>query len=365
MNVFKAWFQRHFSNPEVIILAVVLLVAFALVYFLGRILAPILASLIIAYLLEGPIKKLECWRVPRPAGMLVVFGLFMAFLFFIILWLLPIVSRQVVQLVQSLPSMLGATQEAMMRLPTRYPEVITEKQVEDMLNVVGQELGRWGQNAVGWSVAYVKSLIAVLVYLVLMPLLVFFFLKDKNLILAWAKRYLPGPGSLSAKIWSEVDAQTSNYVRGKAWEILIVSVVSFATFMILGLDYAVLLAVLVGLSVLVPYIGVTVMYLPITLVAYFQFGFSGSFFYVLTAYTVIQLLDGNLLAPLLLSEVVNLHPVAVITAVLLFGGLWGFWGVFFAIPLATLVQAILRAWPQPEDEEGGTQDTPEPEAGAA
>ena len=358
MNLVKAWFQRHFSNPEVVILAVVLAALFALVFFLGRILAPILASLILAYLLEGPIKWMEQWRVPRRAGVLVVFGLFVAFLLFILLWLLPIVSRQVVQLVQALPSMLAATQEAMMRLPSRYPEVITEKQVADLLNLVGQELGRWGQNAVGWSVAYVKSLIAVLVYLILMPLLVFFFLKDRDVILGWARRYLPGPESLSARIWREVDVQTSNYVRGKAWEILIVSTVSFATFMVLDLDFALLLAVLVGLSVLVPYIGVAVMYFPITLVAYFQFGFTASFFYVVGAYTVIQLLDGNLLAPLLLSEVVNLHPVAMITAVLLFGGLWGFWGVFFAIPLATLVQAILRAWPQPAGDEAGPQPLP-------
>ena len=63
------------------------------------------------------------------------------------------------------------------------------------------------------------------------------------------------------------------------------------------------------------------------------------------AYLVIQALDGNLLVPLLFGEVVSLHPVAIIVAILVFGGLWGFWGVFFAIPLATLVNAILRAWP--------------------
>jgi putative permease len=57
-------------------------------------------------------------------------------------------------------------------------------------------------------------------------------------------------------------------------------------------------------------------------------------------------LDGNLLVTLLFSEVVNLHPVAIVAAVLVFGGLWGFWGVFFAIPLATLVQAVLKAWSQ-------------------
>jgi len=60
---------------------------------------------------------------------------------------------------------------------------------------------------------------------------------------------------------------------------------------------------------------------------------------------VIQMLDGNVLVPLLFSEAVDLHPVAIVIAVLFFGGLWGLWGVFFAIPLATLVNAILSAWP--------------------
>ena len=67
-------------------------------------------------------------------------------------------------------------------------------------------------------------------------------------------------------------------------------------------------------------------------------------------YGIIQALDGNVLVPLLFSEAVNLHPVAIICAVLLFGGLWGFWGVFFAIPLATLFKAVINAWPRTEPE---------------
>jgi putative permease len=66
---------------------------------------------------------------------------------------------------------------------------------------------------------------------------------------------------------------------------------------------------------------------------------------VVLAYGIVQALDGNVLVPLLFSEAVNLHPVAIIVAVLVFGGLWGLWGVFFAIPLATLVKAVLNAWP--------------------
>ena len=67
--------------------------------------------------------------------------------------------------------------------------------------------------------------------------------------------------------------------------------------------------------------------------------------YLMLAYGIIQGLDGNVLVPLLFSEAVKMHPVVIVLAVLVFGGLWGFWGVFFAIPLATLVKAILTAWP--------------------
>ena len=72
-----------------------------------------------------------------------------------------------------------------------------------------------------------------------------------------------------------------------------------------------------------------------------------------------------MLVPLLFSEVVDLHPVAIIVAVLVFGGLWGFWGVFFAIPLATLVQAVLKAWPTLTHDEGAKPPDTEEKSEAA
>ena len=99
------------------------------------------------------------------------------------------------------------------------------------------------------------------------------------------------------------------------------------------------------------------MTVPVALVALFQWGLTPDFYWAVAAYLIIQALDGNLLAPLLFSEAVDLHPVAIIVAILFFGGIWGFWGVFFAIPLATVIQAILRVWPRA----GG----PEPEPLAA
>ena len=101
-----------------------------------------------------------------------------------------------------------------------------------------------------------------------------------------------------------------------------------------------------GLSVLIPYVGAAVVTIPVALVAFFQWGWNGEFFYLILVYGIIQALDGNVLVPLLFSEAVNLHPVAIILAVLVFGGFWGLWGVFFAIPLATLIKALLQSWPK-------------------
>ena len=346
MQILSDWFKRYFSDPQVVILAVLLIGGFAVVISMGDMLAPVLASVVIAYLLEGLVRLLEQRGLPRLPAVVLVFAAFFAFLLFVLFGLLPLLSRQVTQLFTELPQMISQGQALLMRLPEKYPGYVSEQQVADIAASIRAEMASWGQRVLSYSLSSVVGLITVLVYLILMPLLVFFFLKDKDQILRWVAQYLPRDRSLVETVWRDVDVQIGNYVRGKFWEIMVVGVATYVTFSLMGLNYAMLLGVVVGLSVLVPYIGATVVTLPVAVIAYFQWGFSEDFGYVMLAYAVIQALDGNVLVPLLFSEVVNLHPIAIIVAVLVFGGLWGFWGVFFAIPLATLVQAVLSAWPR-------------------
>ncbi|MBR9982010.1 MAG: AI-2E family transporter [Desulfatitalea sp.] len=345
MNVIKAWIERHFSNPQVVILTVILLLGFAVIYFFGRMLVPLFAGLVVAYLLDGLIKPLVRRRVPRIAAVVMVFLLFMLLLLFTIFWLVPLLIRQVTQLVQQLPTMIGAAQQLLLQLPENYPRLISEEQVYELIAAIRREVTGMAQKLLSFSVASVMGLITLLVYLFIVPLLVFFFLKDKERLLDWFASFMPRDRWLAMRVWEDVNAQIANYIRGKTWEIIIVWASTALTFTLFDLQYAVLLGFIVGLSVLIPYVGAAVATIPIALVAYFQWGFASEFVWILVAYTIIQTIDGNVLAPLLLSEVVNIHPVAVIASILVFGGLWGFWGIFFAIPLATLVQAILRAWP--------------------
>ncbi|HIP52670.1 MAG TPA: AI-2E family transporter [Chromatiales bacterium] len=346
MQILTDWFKRYFTDPQIVSLAVVLAVGFAVVLFFGNMLMPVLASIVIAYLLEGLVCRLERIGLPRLMSTIIVFSVFMLFVLAIIFWLMPRVSRQATELIQQLPSIISAGQQALMQLPERYPEFASPEQVQDLIALIRSEIADYGQQILSYSLASVVGLITLAVYVVLMPLLVFFFLKDKDLIIGWFRQYLPKHRKFAGSVWEDVDRQIGNYVRGKFWEIVIVWAVSYAAFNILGLNFAMLLAVLVGLSVIIPYIGAAVVTIPVLVIAWFQWGWTSEFAWLAGVYFVVQALDGNVLVPLLFSEVVNLHPVAIIVAILLFGGLWGFWGVFFAIPLATLVQAVLTAWPR-------------------
>lgn len=351
MELLKNWFRRTFSDPQVVLLALILL--FGVLFFLGfgRMLWPVLASMVIAYLLEAGVQLLQRLGLARVIAVMIVFILFLASLVFLLFGVVPIISRQLTQLVANLPVYVSQGQELLVELPRKYPQMISEAQVEAVTANLSAELARLGQQLLGWSLASAANLAALVILLVLIPVLVFFMMLDKDKMITWFVGFLPKERALVSKVWSDVERQIANYVRGKVLEILIVGAVSYVTFIVLGLEYAALLAVMVGFSVLIPYVGAVLATLPVAFVAYFQFGWGWGFGSVFIAYTVIQVLDGNVLVPLIFSEAVNLHPVAIIMAILVFGGLWGFWGIFFAIPLATVVQAVLASWPRLRDDD--------------
>ena len=343
-SLFQSWINRRFSDPQMVILGFLLIVGFLVFFFFGKLLLPVIAGVVIAYVLEGIVNRLQQIHVPRLLAVIIVFLAFLTVVVLIVVGLLPLLSRQVGQLLNQLPSMLSEGQKQLIHLPEKYPGYVSVEQIREILGSLNAGLTAMARQVVSISMASVRGVITAMVYLILVPLMVFFFLKDKDKMIAWMMQFLPDNRALANEVWLEVNDQIANYIRGKIWEILILGAISYATFRFLGMEYTMLISIMVGLSVLVPYVGVTVVYFPIAIFAYFQWGWSAEFLYAVIAYGVIQLFDGNLLAPLLLSEVVNLHPIAIIMAVLVFGGLWGIWGFFFAIPLATLTHAVIKVW---------------------
>ena len=345
IDVLQEWYHRHFSDPQAVILALMLLFGFTLIALMGNVLTPVIAAVVIAYVLEGVVRKLCRFKIPHLLSVTLVVVGFVVLLLVLMLGLSPLISKQLTQFFLEVPNMLTQGQSLLISLPQDYP-FISETQIQEMVSLINNELASAGQLVVSRSLSSVVNLFTILVYIVVVPLLVFFFLKDKESILQWLCRFLPKEGGLAATVWKDVDKKIGSYIRGKLLEIVVVGIATFIPLKILGLQYAALLCLFVGLSVIIPYVGAVAVTIPVALVAYFQFGLSYEFLYVMLAYLIVQFLDGNLLVPLLFSEAVDMHPAAIIIAVLVFGALWGVWGVFFAIPLAALIQAVITAWPE-------------------
>ena len=352
MDAVWNWLRRQFSDPQTVALALLLAGVLALVIFFGGYLAPLLAALVFAYMLEGSVVRLEAMRIPRSISAILLSNLLIISFLILIFALVPALMRQAGQFMSDLPALVTNAQEWLTRLTQRYPELFTQAQIDEMVSAAVQDIASMRKTVLSQSILLGTGLAYIAIYVVLVPLLVFFLLKDKDQMQSWALRFIPEERGLITHVWQEVDMQLSRYIRGKGIEVLIVWSASYITFALLGLNYAMMLSVLVGVSVLVPYLGAMVVTLPVAFVAYAQWGMTAEFGYVMFAYLVIQAIDGNILVPFLFSEAVDLHPVAIIVAVLFFGGLWGFWGVFFAIPLATVVNAVLRAWPSSKDQLG-------------
>lgn len=358
-RIFQDWYQRNFSDPQAVILVLLLVVILSAILLVGNILAPLLVAVVIAYLLEGLVGKLERVRVPRMLAVSLVMIIFIVLAGMALFALAPLLSRQVAQLLREIPGMVAQGQALLMQLPEEYPALFSEEQIRTMIGTMHGEIADFGRAVLSVSLEQAFSVFALVIYVILVPLLVFFMLKDKDRILKWIIGFLPHRRELSFQVWKEVDANLGNYVRGKVIEILIVWAVTYVVFSLFGLNFALLLSFLVGVSVIIPYVGAIAVTFPVAIIAYFQWGFAAEFWWLLIAYQIIQILDGNVLVPILFSEVVNLHPVAIIAAVLFFGGLWGIWGIFFAIPLATVIKAVINAWPRVASPEELAQSPPD------
>ena len=348
VHIVRTWFNRYFSDPEAVLLFFVLMLGFGLVVLMGEILAPVLASIVIAYLLDWIIVHLQPLKVPRLVAVILVFVGFLGLLLMSFLLLLPLLWKEVIALFSNLPNMLIRGQQLILELVTRFPQFVTQEQVNTFSSQLLTDAHNSAKTVLSVSWSSITAIITAVVYLVLVPLLVFFFLKDRDKLVQWVVGFLPHKRGVLSQVSAEVNSQIGNYIRGKVVEILVVALATYCVFWYFDLQYAVLLAALVGISVLIPYVGAIVITIPVLLVSYFQWGWGSQFGYFTLVYLIVQGLDANILVPLLFAEAVNLHPVAIVVATLFFGGVWGFWGVFFAIPLATLVKAVLNAWPKSE-----------------
>ena len=339
-------FKKIFSNEETLVFSLLLVSAFFILFFLGSILTPFLISIIFAYLLIGMQSRFESFGVKSSIALFLTYSIFLLIGITLMVWLGPLVYQQLQALVLEVPNWLNSFIIFAQTIPLKYPDLVSSDQITAFLQSLSGQITTLSQDFVKASITGIQNTVTIAINLILLPILVYFFLCDRETIISGFLNILPKERKMLKNVWVEMDQQLSNYARGKAIEIVIVGSAAAIIFMYFNLEYVALLSVLVGFSVLVPYLGAFIVTIPVAAVGLLQFNLSFEFWLLMGSYLALQVLDGNLLVPILFSDAVKLHPVAIILAVFIFGSLFGFWGVFFAIPIATLFKAIWNAWPE-------------------
>ena len=341
-SLLNKFIKRFFSNEESVYFAILLIFSFFFILLFGNVLLPVIISIVIAFLLNGFMTTLIKYNMSQKLSLSITLIVFFGF-YLSLFMALPSIGTEINNLLQNLPIIVSSFQQNLIEMNNYF----SEEEIDQIFANLSNQISVLLSSALGQLAGTVSLMFNAILYAIMIPLMVFFFLKDKSILLPIASIILPKENGFMQSVFAEMNDQLFNYVTGKFIEMLLVASASYILFAFLGLPYAVLIAILVGLSVIIPIFGAILVTIPVVLIGLYEWGLSENFYWLLGFYLLIQILDGNVLVPILFSTRNNLHPVVIIIAVLFFGGIWGFWGLFFAIPLATFVKAIINSWPEP------------------
>ncbi|WP_172146688.1 MULTISPECIES: AI-2E family transporter [Pseudomonas] len=319
-----------------------------LLYLLQPILSPFLIGVLLAYLGDPLVDRLERWKLSRTWGVIVVFALFSLILAILLLVLVPMLGKQLMRLYELAPQMLDWTQnqalpwvQAKLGLSDgfwRFDQLKAafSKHLGETTDILGMLLSK--------ATASGLALLAWLVNLLLIPVVSFYLMRDWDLMVARLRGLLPrNQEGLVVKLVGECHEVLGAFLRGQLLVMLALGVMYAVGLMLIGLELGLLIGLLAGLASIVPYLGVVVGIGAALTAGLFQFG--GDFYPLLAiaaVFTVGQMLEGMLLTPWLVGDRIGLHPVAVIFAIMAGGQLFGFTGVLLALPVAAVIMVLVR-----------------------
>ncbi len=335
------------SDSQKWLLLTVVVLAGTLFYLLAPVLTPFLTSALLAYLGDPLVDRLERMRVSRTLAVVAVFGAMLVVGVLSLLILVPMLEQQAASLINGIPKFLEWLQHSVApRLATllgtevidfdidRIRKAIVEhwRQMGSLAGQVVTQLTRSGQMLLGW-----------VTYLLLIPVVTFYLLRDWDHLVAaidglLPKRYQPTVAALA----SEIDAVLAEFLRGQLTVMLALAVIYTLGLWLVGLELAFFIGLLAGLVSFVPYLGVIVGVVVAGFAAFIQFADVWHLVAVAVVFGIGQLLEGMVLSPLLVGDRIGLHPVAVIFAVMAGGQLFGFMGILLALPVAAVIVVLLR-----------------------
>jgi predicted PurR-regulated permease PerM len=341
--------------------------------FLQPVLTPIAVAAILAFLLEPVVKFSMRLGLSRIVSITLVYVAFAAFFVGLLVYIIPPAYRQGTMLVQNFPTYMQKTQalttrtfENLHRLSTldflqnEKTDQATNEQLSAMVSQSIKDAGTWVQQklpdlAVESGKFLQRSLggflgvFGLLLSMILVPIFLFFFLKDSALIAENWSRYLPLRASPLkneiVSLVSEINSYLISFFRGQLIVSLIDGLLIAIALLAMGLDFAILIGLMVGVLGLIPYLGMMICYIPAVIIAAAQFGDWMHPLIVTAIFVLANNIDGIFIAPKIVGESVGLHPLTVIISVLAWSLiLGGLLGALLAVPLTATIKVLLKRY---------------------
>lgn len=344
MSSWKDLFTRNFNNPQIVALILILLVISLVLYFFGGILAPVFLAIGLAYIINFPVRWLMRKGIKRIYALLLVFGILICILTWLFVQVGPLLVRQLNNLISEGPNIIAVFKEKLLSLERYNLPYFDRATLYSIYENISQYVQSNLDIRIDNILSFAQNVAYIALNLFLVPFMAFLMLVDYGPLKQNLTRFLPQSSELADGVFKEFMGQLDNYVRGKVIEFIIMTVLSFIAFAFFGLKYNLILSAIIGISVIIPYLGIIIATVPFVIVCFFQFDLSTTFWTLMVIHGVLQIFNGNILVPILYSKTNNIRPITVIVAVIFFGQIWGVLGVFLAIPLCTLIKAVANAW---------------------
>ena len=320
-----------------------LILGFVALFWAARaVFSPFIAGFILAYLLDPAALRLERFGVPRWLAAIGVLVLFITVFAVIILASAPIIQTEVLLFIDNLPRLV-ASAEPLIERGLRWTE--SAKSMDDILKNVSSEAARWVTGSLSAVVTGSLAFVKVVSFVVVTPLVAFYLLRDWPIILAQIDSWWPRQQAPAMRaVLRDSNAALAGFVRGQSLVCLCLALFYAAGWSLVGLNYAVVLGVLVGVLGFVPFVGVLFAVSLSLLVALGQYGLDfTALAMVVGVFLIGQALESSVLTPNLIGTRIGLHPVWVLFAVFAGGSVAGLAGVFLAVPVAAVLGVVLRA----------------------
>lgn len=310
----------------------------ALFSLLGKLLLPFLISAIIAYLLFPIIKKMDQLNIHRGIAILMLYILFFGGLGYLFYLIYPAVIHQLRDLSENLPQLIAMYNDLISRIyesVSFLPHGAHDK-VDEIVRSVEETLDDTLSKLIGVFLHIFDLLIIISV----IPVLVFYFIKDQKKIKIFFMSLIPKKHRRKAiKMFHALDVSLGGYIRGQLLVSLFVGLTTYIIFYVIGLDYALLLACIMAVTNIIPYFGPIIGAIPAVIIAAATSG--KLVLFVIIGVIVIQVIEGNLLSPYIVGKSISIHPAAIIFAIICGSELFGIIGLIIAVPLLAFIKAVV------------------------